>query len=93
MNLKELVFLKLKVVESDSKIVELRRFRNSKDKTEQLKVVFDGCLTRKVGFDNLTLSFIQKGVLDAQCMNTLMILATEKLHVYSISRIIFVWVF
>ena len=42
------------MIELDNKIVELKRLKNSKDEIGQLQVVFDGCLKRKVGFENLT---------------------------------------
>ena len=54
LSLREDVLPNLKVVGCNSKIVELKRLRNSRGETEQLKIVFDGHLPNKVGFDNLT---------------------------------------
>ena len=54
LSLREDVLPNLKVIGCNSKIVELKRLRNSGGETEQLKIIFDGNLPNKVGFENLT---------------------------------------
>ena len=54
LSLREDILSNLKVICFNSKIVELKRLRNSRGETEKLKIIFNGNLPNKVGFDNLT---------------------------------------